>query len=80
MNNNNSAVKSVAEKHNISPAQVLLAFILNRKNMIVIPKASNKNHIDENSEISNVKLDSEDMILLNKENPAPDHKVPLDIV
>ena len=77
---NNSAVKLVAEKHNITPAQVLLAFILNRKNMVVIPKASRKKHIDENSEIINIRLDSEDMILLNKKYPAPNHKLPLDIV
>lgn len=77
---NSNAVKLVAKKHNISPAQVLLAFILNRENMIIIPKASSINHIDENAQVCDIKLDSEDMALLNKQNPAPSYKVPLDIV
>lgn len=75
-----STVGSVAKKHNITPAQVLLAFILARENMIIIPKASSKNHIDENSEVLDIKLDKEDMNLLNKEYPSPKSKIPLDIV
>ena len=77
---NSSSVKLVAEKHNISPAQVLLAFIVNRKNMVAIPKSSSKDHIDENSQIYNIKLDNEDIRLLDEENPAPNYKIPLDIV
>lgn len=77
---NSKGVQLVAKKHNISPAQVLLAFILDRENMIIIPKASSKNHIDENSKICRIKLDREDMALLNEENPPPSFKVPLDVV
>lgn len=77
---NSKAVNLVGEKHKISPGQVLLAFILERKNMIVIPKASSKNHIKENSQVLDIKLDQEDMKLLNKEYPPPSYKMPLDIV
>ncbi len=76
----NSAVGSVAKKHNITPAQVLLAFILARENMIIIPKASSENHIDENSKVLHIELDKEDMDLLIKEYPTPKFKLPLDIV
>ncbi len=77
---NNTGVKSVAKKHEITPAQVLLAFILNRKNMIIIPKASSQHHIDENANVLDIRLDKDDLDVLNEHYPAPSRKMHLDIV
>lgn len=76
----NPAVNEVAKKHGISQTQVLLAFVLNQENLIAIPKASSINHIDKNIATLNVKLDNEDIALLNEHYPAPNHKTFLDIV
>ena len=77
---NNKAVKAVAKKHGISPAQVLLGFVLNKESMIAIPKAVTIDHVKENAAMVSVQLDSDDIKLLNKHYPAPMKKTFLDIV
>lgn len=75
------SVIQIAEKHNITAAQVALAFIMNlNDNRIPIPKSSSKKHILENIKSQDIKLDNEDMDLLNREFPKPDKKLPLDII
>lgn len=56
----NEVVKSVAEKHEASPAQVLIKFHLKR-DIVTIPKSTNKDRIQENFESQNVKLDEDDI-------------------
>lgn len=74
-------VLQIAEKHHITAAQVALAFIMNlNDNRIPIPKSSNKKHVLDNIKSQDIKLDDEDMYILNKEFPKPDRKMPLDIV
>lgn len=73
------AVKKVADKHKITPMQVLLCFVLSQNNMLAIPKASKLQHMKQNIECLKIKLDKEDFGMLNKAFPAPIRKVPLDI-
>ena len=74
-------VLQIAEKHHITAAQVALAFIMNlNDNRIPIPKSSNKKHVLDNIKSQDIKLDDEDMYILNKEFPKPDRKMPLDII
>ena len=74
-------VLQIAEKHHITAAQVALAFIMNlNDNRIPIPKSSNKKHVLDNIKSQDIKLDDEDMELLNIEFPKPDKKLPLDII
>lgn len=73
------AVKKVANKHKITPMQVLLCFVLSQNNMLAIPKASKLEHMKQNIECLKIKLDKEDFGMLNKAFPAPIRKVPLDI-
>jgi len=56
----NSTIKEIAEKHECSPAQILIAFHLHR-NTAVIPKSTNPGRIKENLESKNINLDQEDM-------------------
>ena len=53
-------IKSIAAKHDVSPAQVLINWHTQR-NTSVIPKSVTKSHIVSNFEAANVNLDSEDM-------------------
>lgn len=62
---NNEYIKVVAEKYNISPAQVALAWLLSQ-NILTIPKTIQKAHIDENVAAVNITLTNEDIQLLNK--------------
>lgn len=62
---NNEYIKVVAEKYNVSPAQIALAWLL-AQNVLMIPKAINKTHIDENVAAVNIVLAREDIETLNK--------------
>lgn len=73
------SVNKVAEKHGITPMQVLLCFVLSQNNMIAIPKASKLEHMKQNIQCLDINLDEKDLEILNKEFPAPTRKVPLDI-
>jgi 2,5-diketo-D-gluconate reductase B len=56
----NDAIKAVAEKHCVSPAQVSIAWLL-KHGIVAIPKSSTERHLRENWEAQHVSLDEEDM-------------------
>lgn len=56
----NETINNIAEKHNCSPAQVLIAFHLHR-NTAVIPKSTNAGRIKENLESASLKFDEDDL-------------------
>jgi len=56
----NETINSIAKKHDVSSAQVLIAFHLHR-NSAVIPKSTNPGRIKENLESAQIKLDDQDM-------------------
>lgn len=74
------AVHAVAQKHGLTPLQVLLAFVLSRKDVCAIPKSGNPDHVLANLEAGRVLLDLDDLALLDRAFPPPDRPVPLDKV
>ncbi|MBS9524611.1 aldo/keto reductase [Litoribacter alkaliphilus] len=56
----NETIQSIAKKHNISPAQVLIAWAMER-DTVVIPKSVNEGRIKENFESLKVELDQVDL-------------------
>lgn len=76
----NHALKQVAEKHNISVMQLLLAFVLQDENVIAIPRSCKKEHVLQNAAVRDLELTKEDMEILNQAYPSPTRRVPLDIV
>ena len=73
------AVNAVAKKHGVTPAQVLLGFILRDEVLIPIPKAGSIQHVRENAAMLHIPLDDDDIRLLNEVFPAPQYKTPLDV-
>lgn len=57
---NNSVLKKIGKSHQKSPAQVALRWAL-QKNMVVIPKASQPNHIDQNLDVFDFSLSPEEL-------------------
>ena len=52
---------AIAEKHGVSAAQVSLAWLLSKENVVVVPKATSPAHVRENFEARRLTLDDEDV-------------------
>ncbi len=76
---NNSQLKSVASRHNATPAQIGLAWLLQQPGIIAIPKASNPEHVKENSAALDIQLTQEDLTQLDQAFPPPNRKMSLAI-
>ena len=61
----NPEVKALAEKHQVSPAQVLIAYSVHR-DIVVIPKSVNEGRIKQNLASGEIHLSDEDMKKLNE--------------
>lgn len=54
-------IQEIAEKYGVSEAQVSLAWLMQKKGVVAIPKASSEEHIRDNFEAGNLELDKEDI-------------------
>lgn len=61
---NNEVIVGIAKEHNVSSAQVILRWNL-QKGVVVIPGSSNPEHIQENTDIYNFELTNEEMDKIN---------------
>ena len=61
---NNETIVKIANNHNVSSAQVILRWNL-QKGVVVIPGSSNPEHIKENTNIYNFELTKEEMKQIN---------------
>lgn len=55
------AVRTVAEKHGVSPAQACLAWVTHPENVVAIPKSTGRDHLADNLETADLELDPEDI-------------------
>ncbi|MFV0447068.1 MAG: aldo/keto reductase [Vibrio sp.] len=65
------ALQTIADKHNATPAQIALAWLLHQPGVIAIPKSSTISRVKENLDAANIRLAASDLELLNREFPAP---------
>ncbi|HEY2890346.1 MAG TPA: aldo/keto reductase [Dongiaceae bacterium] len=75
-----AGLRRVAERHEASPAQIALAWVLRRPNVLTIPKASKIKHVQENREAADIALSSEDLAALDILSPPPRQAGPLDMI
>jgi 2,5-diketo-D-gluconate reductase B len=58
-------VTEVAEKHGVSEAQVSLAWLRAKDNVVAIPKATSEGHIEDNYASLDLELDDEDIATID---------------
>lgn len=75
---NNSHVWEVSKKHNATPIQVLLSFVLRYEDMAAIPKAVKREHVEQNALVRSIKLSEDDIEILSRSFPAPSRKMPME--
>jgi diketogulonate reductase-like aldo/keto reductase len=76
----NRAVRQVALKRGVTPAQIALAWVLQQDGVLAIPKSSNPDHVRNNRGALDVQLTPEDLKELEREFPSPAKKVRLELI
>lgn len=72
-------VRRVAKRHDATPAQIAIAWVLRQPDVITIPKAGNPEHVRENRGALDIQLTSKDLRDLDDVFEPPKYKVPLDV-
>ena len=75
---NHPTMHSIASRHSATPAQVALAWLL-QKDVIVIPKSADPKHVRENRGVLDVELTEHDLEELDQAFPPPRKKVELEM-
>lgn len=70
----------VARRHDASPAQIALAWVMRHDDVIAIPKAVDPRHIEENRAAAEIRLGTDELALLDRAFPPPAAKRPLAIL
>ncbi len=76
---NSAALRMVARRHHVSPAQAALAWCL-RQPVVAIPKAGSVKHVEENAAAADLRLDAEDLGEIDRAYPPPKRKQSLDML
>ncbi|NEE32905.1 aldo/keto reductase [Streptomyces sp. SID7982] len=74
------ALREVAGAHGATPAQIALAWVLRHEDVIAIPKAGSRAHVEENAAARSLHLTAEDLAALDRAFPPPRQKVPLEVL
>ena len=61
-----SVVRKIAYEHGVTPAQVALKWLIDKPKVIAIPKAVNKEHIEDNIGAIGIELTAEDVARLDR--------------
>jgi diketogulonate reductase-like aldo/keto reductase len=72
-----AGLKKLAAGRGVTPAQLALAWLLHQDGVVVIPKAGQIKHVDENAAALDIALTAEDLAALDREFPPPKRKTPL---
>lgn len=74
------ALHEIAARHNATPAQISLAWVLRQGNMIAIPKAVTPRHVELNAVAADLTLTAQDLADIDRAWPVPTRKLPLAMV
>ncbi|MBT0721980.1 aldo/keto reductase [Tatumella sp. TA1] len=72
-------VKTLAEKYHVSPATLLLAWVIRQNNILAIPESGSLAHVEDNARALQLTLNEQDCALLTQYYPAPQTAEPLEI-
>jgi len=76
----NRAVAAVAARHDATPAQIALAWVMRAGGVIAIPKAVKPDHVRQNVAALDITLTTEDLAELDRAFAPPARKRPLETI
>ncbi|TPL75661.1 aldo/keto reductase [Mesorhizobium sp. B2-3-15] len=76
----NARLEAIATRHNATPAQIALAWVMHQDGVIAIPKASSQEHVRQNVAALDIKLTADDLADLDRAFPPPTRKRGLEMI
>ena len=73
-------LQKIGQKQGASAFQIALAWLLQKPDVIAIPKASSPDHVRDNHRALEIRLDPEDLEAIDAEFPPPERKRPLEMI
>ncbi|MCG9892186.1 MAG: aldo/keto reductase [Thermosynechococcaceae cyanobacterium MS004] len=73
-------LQTIAQQHGVSAAQIAIAWLLHQEQVIVIPKSSSINHVEENLAALDLQLSLKDLNMLNASFRPPSKRIPLEVL
>ncbi|WP_141104282.1 aldo/keto reductase, partial [Noviherbaspirillum denitrificans] len=73
-------LREVAARHDATPAQVALSWVVREPGVIAIPKAGQRAHVEENRAAADLALSLEDQAALDRAFLPPDGPAPLEMI
>jgi diketogulonate reductase-like aldo/keto reductase len=70
----------LASRHRVTASAVVLAWLMTKPGVLPIPKSGQADRVRDFVKALDLKLDADDLALIDKELPPPKRKTPLDIV
>jgi diketogulonate reductase-like aldo/keto reductase len=71
---------AIAVRHDATPAQIALAWVLRHRDMMVIPKSSSATHVRENRAALDISLSKDDLAEIDRAFPPPRNVRPLEML
>lgn len=76
----NSTIQQIAQAHQVTPMQILLAWTIQAKDIMAIPQTSNVDHMKQNILASGIDLSNQEMQQIDSQFSAPVFKQPLQMI
>jgi diketogulonate reductase-like aldo/keto reductase len=76
----NASLEAIAARHDATPAQLALAWVMAQDGVIAIPKASKQEHIRQNVAALDIELTREDLAEIDRAFPPPRRKHGLQMI
>jgi diketogulonate reductase-like aldo/keto reductase len=70
----------IAARHEATPAQVALAWLIRQESVVAIPRASTPEHVRDNRAAADVRLTEQDLAEIDRAFPPPDGPRPLEMI
>jgi len=75
-----AALNEVAARHQVTPAQVALAWVIRQDGVVAIPRAGTPAHVRENAGALDIKLTARDLQDIDRAFPPPAKPRPLEMI
>jgi diketogulonate reductase-like aldo/keto reductase len=74
------ALERIAARHDATPAQIALAWLIGQEGVVAIPRAGTPEHVRDNRAAADVRLTEQDLAEIDRAFPPPDGPRPLEMI